>query len=361
MSLRRQPDQFEVQERVPLAPFTTIGIGGPARFFARVSSETVLIEALRFARSHHLPVLALGGGSNLLVRDGGFAGLVVHLVIESELERVERGDQILLRVAAGDGWDDLVQQTCDEDLSGMECLAGIPGLTGGTPIQNVGAYGQEVSQTIRSVRVLDRDTETFRELSAEECEFSYRSSRFNAAERDRYIITAVRFALRRDAAAAPLRYADLQRHFGDRRAAPREVAQAVREIRRGKGMLVVEGDPDSRSAGSFFKNPIVPEALLQRISDESGCGAEQIPHWPAGPGRVKLAAAWVLERSGFAKGHAAGRVGISSRHTLALINRGGASFAELAAFRDHIRNVVQQRFGVVLEQEPVEAGEAEAS
>ena len=347
--------RLEVQENIPLAAFTTIGIGGPARFFVRASTESELLDALAFSRAEHLPVLILGGGSNLLVRDGGFAGLVIHLILQGEVERREVGDDVLLRVPAGMDWDHLVRETAEAGLSGMECLAGIPGFTGGTPIQNVGAYGQEVAQTIASVRVFDRHSGTFVQLATEECGFAYRSSRFNGPDRDRYIVTAVTFRL--DRTATPfLGYKDLAQRFGANRPSSLAVYNAVREIRQSKGMLLVKDDPDCRSAGSFFKNPIVDRYVLNAITAILRCSAADVPHWPAEQGRVKLAAAWLLEQAGYHRGFALDAVGISAKHTLALINRGGATFAQLATLRDQIREAVYERFGITLEQEPIEVG-----
>ena len=347
---------MEVQENTPLAPLTTIGIGGPARFYAVARSESELIAALDFAHEHHLPFVILGGGSNLLVRDGGFAGLVIHLETEGELEQRDAGEHVYLRVPAGMDWDTLVRQLAEQDLSGMECLAGIPGLTGGTPMQNVGAYGQEVAQSIASVRALDRASGNFVEISVEDCRFSYRSSRFNGADRDRFVLTAVTFRL--DRTARPrLRYADLERRFGTSKPPPLDVYHAVREIRQSKGMLLVPGDPDCRSAGSFFKNPIVSAASLEHVAATVGMSSADVPHWPAAAGSVKLAAAWLLEQAGYHRGFALGSVGISSRHTLALINRGGATFADLVKLRDQIRQTIRERFRVELEQEPVEVGD----
>ena len=348
--------QIEVQENVPLAPLTTIGVGGPARFFTRVTIESELVEALDFARVNRLPVLALGGGSNLLIRDSGFAGLAVQLALDGEVQTTEAGSHVGLRVPAGVEWDSLVLQVAAAGLSGMECLAGIPGLTGGTPIQNVGAYGQEVSQTLASVRALDRRSQAFVELSAEECGLAYRSSRFNGSDRDRYVLTAVTFRLDRNARPC-IRYADLERRFGDRRPSALDVYHAVREIRQAKGMLLVPNDPDCRSAGSFFKNPVVSSEVLHRIATTAGIPAEDVPHWPARQGHVKLAAAWLMEQAGYHRGVALGAAGISSRHTLALINRGGATFADVAALRDQIRQAVRERFAIELEQEPVEVGD----
>ena len=253
----------------------------------------------------------------------------------------------------------------------MECLAGIPGLTGGTPVQNVGAYGQEVADTIVRVRVCDLRAAPgdvpFRELDHAACRFAYRSSLFNGPGRGRYIVMAVTFRISPDA-RPNLTYADLARHFADRLPAdlpsPLEVYHAVRQIRRAKGMLLVEDDPDCASAGSFFKNPIVPIAALRRIASELHLDPATIPRWPAQPlgvagsrdDLIKLPAAWLLEHIGFNRGYTLGRVGISSRHTLALINRGGASSSDLIALRDRIQAEVRLRLGIDLEQEPVEPG-----
>jgi UDP-N-acetylmuramate dehydrogenase len=275
------------------------------------------------------------------------------------LERRASGQHVELAVPGGTDWDAFVLLACEGELSGVECLAGIPGLTGGSPVQNIGAYGQEVADTILHVRAFDLETDRFVQLSNADCGFSYRSSVFNSSARGRYIITAVTF--RFDPGARPrLTYADLTRHFAGREPSPMEVYHAVREIRRAKGMLLVPGDPDCRSAGSFFKNPVVPTAELDHIAGELGLAAEAVPHWPApsldNGSHAKLAAAWLLERAGFTKGFTLGNAGISSRHTLALINRGGASYADLVALRERIRSEVHARFGIMLEQEPVELG-----
>ena len=351
--------KLQIQERVLLAPFTSIGIGGPARFFADVRSEDRLVEALAFQKQNGLPLAILGGGSNLLVHDVGYLGLVIHLAIEGPMLANELGDHVLYNVPAGVPWDDFVLLACKQNLSGIECLAGIPGLTGGTPVQNVGAYGQDVSQTIENVRVYDQRHSRFAELTSEECLFGYRSSLFNAPPRDRFLVTQVRFKLSKKV-PSPLSYDELKDRFRNQQEAPSpiQIADVVREIRRSKGMLLSAEDPDSRSAGSFFKNPIVPlERLAAMASME--CTSERIPHWPVSPDaagrqRVKLAAAWLVEKAGFAKGFADGRVGISSRHSLALINRGSASFADLERLRDRIRKRVSEKFEIDLEQEPVE-------
>lgn len=348
---------MQIQEHVSLAPLTTFRIGGPARFFAEARSEAGLRDAVRFASERGLRMFFLGGGSNLLVGDAGFDGLVVRVGLDAPTKVVEDGGAVEYTVAAGVDWNSLVREVCEQGIGGVECLAGIPGLVGGTPIQNVGAYGQEVASTIASVRALDLETGEFVTLSREQCGFSYRRSIFNTTHRGRYVVTGVTF--RFDHAAKPnLSYADLKRHFAGRDGTPlpMEVYHAVREIRHAKGMLIVEGEADCRSAGSFFKNPVVPEGRLEEIAAALAVSVETIPHWPAAAGQAKLAAAWLLEQAGFPKGFAMGRAGISSRHTLALINRGGATAAEVEALRDAIVRTVRERFGVGLEQEPVAVG-----
>lgn len=315
------------------------------------------MEAVRFASERGLRMFVLGGGSNLLVGDAGFDGLVVRMALDGPAQVASSGEAVEYSVAAGVDWNSFVHEVCEQGISGVECLAGIPGLVGGTPIQNVGAYGQEVASTIVSVRALDLSTGEFVVLGREQCGFSYRRSIFNTTHRGRYVVTGVTF--RFDRAARPnLSYADLKRHFAgcDGAPSPMDVYHAVREIRHGKGMLIVEGEEDCRSAGSFFKNPVVTDSVLAGIADGFSVSVEKIPHWPAGAGQVKLAAAWLLERAGFPKGFVMHRAGISSRHTLALINRGGATAAEVEALRDLIVRTVRERFGVELEQEPVVVG-----
>jgi len=344
-----------VHQNVLLAPFTTLRIGGPARYFIEIHSEPELFEAVAFAREHNLPIFVLGGGSNLLVSDSGFDGLVLHIALDGPVHFSRNGSSIESTVSAGIEWNAFVLAACEQGISGIECLAGIPGSVGGTPVQNVGAYGQEVAETITSVRALDLATTSLVELSNAECGFAYRQSIFNSSDRGRYIVTAVSF--RFDASAKPhLKYADLARHFDAALPMPIEVYHAVREIRHRKGMLLVEGEPDCRSAGSFFKNPVVPQATLGNIAATVNLDPAQIPHWPAGDNQIKLPAAWLLEQAGFPKGFALGNAGISSRHTLALINRGHATAADIVALRDTIRKAVDQHFAIELEQEPVQVG-----
>jgi UDP-N-acetylmuramate dehydrogenase len=338
---------MEFREQVPLAPYTTFKIGGPARWFAEAATEDHLVEAVEFAQERGLPLFALGGGSNLLVADEGFAGLVVRVALKGV---VQQGDAF--EVAAGEEWDGLVSYAVAREYAGIECLAGIPGTVGGTPIQNVGAYGQEVAETVTQVRALNLATLKFDEFTNEQCGFTYRRSIFNSTHRGRYIVTRVRYLLR-PGGEARLAYADLKKYFKGSAPSLREVSEAVREIRRSKGMYIVEGDPDCRSAGSFFKNPVIPDEHYARIA---GLAGGEVPHYPAGDGLVKVPAAFLLERAGFQKGYAMGAAGVSSRHTLALVNRGGAKAADIVALRDRIVAAVQERFGIRLEPEPVAVG-----
>jgi len=342
-----------IEENMPLGALTTLRVGGAARYLARVKSEAELLEAVAFARDARLPLFVLGGGSNLLVADAGFDGVVVRMEIAWPVSFEEEAEFVTCTVAAGVDWDAFVLAACERGLSGVECLAGIPGRVGGTPVQNVGAYGQEVAETILSVRALDLSTMVFVRLSAQECGFGYRESVFNTTARGRYVVTEVTFRFEK-ALGVELKYAELKRHFTGRTPTPMEVYHAVREIRHGKGMLLVEGEADCRSAGSFFKNPVVTEALFSSIAKEFA--DSEVPYWASGEGRVKLAAAWLVEKAGFHKGFARGQAGISSKHTLALVNRGEATAAEIAELRDEIRRRVEERFGINLEQEPVMVG-----
>jgi UDP-N-acetylmuramate dehydrogenase len=346
---------------------TTLGIGGPARWFAEATSEAEIVEAVEWARERDTPLFILGGGSNLLVSDAGFDGLVLRIALRGidaggiEGKRARAAARIY-RVAAGEPWEACVERSTEDGCAGIECLAGIPGTAGGTPVQNVGAYGQEVSSVIERVRAYDRQAHAFVELGAQECGFSYRRSRFNTTDRDRFIVTRVDYRLT-PGGAPTLRYADVQRALESPHASGAvptlvEVADAVRGIRRSKGMLIVEGDPDSRSAGSFFKNPIVSEELFQKIAAQHNVPP---PRFPAGAGsgdtgRVKIPAAWLIERAGFHKGYALGAAAISSRHTLALVNLNSASAAEILALARRIRDAVEAQFGIRLEMEPVLTG-----
>ena len=341
-----------VREEVQLAPFTTFRVGGPARYFAEAETEQDVAQAFRRAVAEQIRFEVIGGGSNLLVADAGVDGLVVRL----GLRGIERNGD-LFDVAGGELWDGFVDRAIEARYAGVECLAGIPGTVGASPVQNIGAYGQEVAQTIASVRALYRLTGEFVELSAGECGFRYRRSVFNDEARGRYVITRVRFRLR--ARGEPfLGYADLQRWFAGRAERPglAEVAEAVRAIRGAKGMVLIERDPDTWSAGSYFKNPVVAAGVVERVAAAAGVKEGAVPRWAAGERFVKLSAAWLLEKAGFGKGFRLGAAGLSTKHALALTNRGGATCADLLRLEETIRAGVRERFGVVLEREPVMLG-----
>jgi UDP-N-acetylmuramate dehydrogenase len=345
---------MQVLEQISLAPYTTFGIGGPARWFVEASTEDEVLEAVNFARQSNAPLFVLGGGSNLLVSDTGFPGIVLRIALRG-VEQQEAGGTAGFSVAAGEDWDAFVSNAVSQNCAGIECLAGIPGTVGGTPVQNVGAYGQEVSETIRLVRALDLQRMRFVDLSANDCGFAYRRSIFNSSERGRYIVTRVDYQLT-NGSDALVSYVDLKRYFKEwtRKLTLSEVSLAVREIRRQKGMLIVPGDPDCRSAGSFFKNPVISAEHFAQIA--ANVDGTSVPSYPAADGHVKVPAAWLLDQAGFHKGYALGRAGISSRHTLALINRGGASADDIAALRDAIIAKVSERFAIRLEPEPVWVG-----
>jgi UDP-N-acetylmuramate dehydrogenase len=342
---------MEFAQQVPLAPFTTFHIGGPAAWFAQAAAEADIEAAVAFAAERKLRLFVLGGGSNVLVSDAGFAGLVLRIALTGVRQQGR-----VLEAAAGEDWDALVARTVDAGLAGMECMSGIPGTVGGTPVQNVGAYGQEVSRTIRSVRAFDRQESRWVTLSNAECRFAYRSSRFNhGAERDRFIVSSVAYELENHVPAL-VAYADLKRYFAERAIASPSLAQvreAVLSIRLSKGMVVTEDNPERYSAGSFFKNPVVPVTALDTIAVAARVGAAEVPRYPAGDGSIKLPAAWLMERSGFAKGYRQGAAAVSTRHTLALTNQGGATAADVIALRDQVQARVAQQFGVRLEPEPV--------
>jgi UDP-N-acetylmuramate dehydrogenase len=350
-------------ENQPLAPLTTLGIGGPARWFVEARTEAEIEQAVAWSAERGVDLFVLGGGSNLLVSDGGFDGLVLKIGIQG-VKVVQDGDGTKFRMGAGVEWEVCVNRAVAANCAGIECLAGIPGTAGGTPVQNVGAYGQEVSSVIDRVRAYDRNERAFVELSAAECNFSYRRSRFNTTDRNRFIVTRADYRLTPDGAPT-IRYAELERalalsHPDASQPTLTEVAAAVRRIRQSKGMLIVEGDPDCRSAGSFFKNPVISEELFQEVA---ACNAAP-PTFPAGvgpAGLVKIPAAWLIEHAGFAKGYTLGAAGISSKHTLALINRGGASAADILTLANKISDAVAEKFGVQLEMEPMVVGSAIAN
>ncbi|SRR6266568_1381157 len=348
-----------LEENKLLAPFTTFGIGGPARWFTAAINEQDVASAAEWAQKKDMPLFVLGGGSNILVSDAGFEGLVLQIGMRGVTETASQDSAtVAYQVAAGEDWDSFVERAVNDDCAGIECLAGIPGTVGGTPVQNVGAYGQEVASVIERVRAFDLKDHAYLEFTPDDCGFAYRRSRFNTADKGRYIVTRVDYRLVRGGAPT-LRYVDLQRAF-TAISEPRlkDVAAVVRQIRQSKGMLLVEGDQDCRSAGSFFKNPVVPEELVRQIAMTTG---KQPPRFPAGKGkenegRVKVPAAWLIEQAGFARGYTLGAAGVSQRHTLALINRGGATATEILALAEQIKSAVTERFGIRLEMEPVMVG-----
>jgi UDP-N-acetylmuramate dehydrogenase len=341
---------LEIRENVPLAGFTTLKIGGSARYFLDAASEQDVVDAMKFAANERLGLVVMGGGSNLLVSDEGFEGLVLRVAIRTT-HFVDEGGSVMVRAGAGVDWDVLVAECVAKNLAGIECLSGIPGWVGGTPVQNVGAYGQEVSDVIVDVRVFDGGPSKVVSLENAACSFEYRKSIFNTAARGRYIVLGVGYRLRRN--GQPLvTYPDLVRAFGSG-AAPTlaRVREAVLHIRRSKAMVVDPADPDSRSAGSFFKNPILTDTAFERLREL----APETPHFPTGGG-VKVPAAWLIEQGGFGKGTRRERVGLSTRHALALVNLGGASAADVVAFVREIQERVAARFGVRLVPEPVFLG-----
>jgi UDP-N-acetylmuramate dehydrogenase len=348
-----------VQENIPLAPLTTFKLGGPARYFVEAASIAEVEEAVAFSHSRALPLFVLGGGSNLLVSDTGWPGLVLRIAIAGIDCRPGSNDEgnILFDAGAGESWDRFVSHAVRAECAGVECLSGIPGSVGGTPVQNVGAYGQEVSETIESVLVLDLKEGQVRELCREACGFAYRSSIFNTSERGRFIVLRVVFALT-PGGNPSIRYADLKRHFEGRETTPSlaETREAVRHIRALKGMLIVPGDPDCQSAGSFFKNPIISEERHEDLKKRATERGLALPSYPALDTQKKVSAAWLVERSGFAKGYGFGHVGISSKHALAIVNRGGAMAAEVLALKEQIQQRVEEIWGVRLEPEPVMVG-----
>ncbi|MEM7678924.1 MAG: UDP-N-acetylmuramate dehydrogenase [Myxococcota bacterium] len=336
---------------VVLGPLTTLAVGGSARFFFEAGSETELMTALTWARSEGLPTLILGDGSNVFVGDDGFNGLVIRQ--SSQRMRFEQTDNGLhVSVDAGVAWDRLVDEAVAKNAAGIECLTGIPGRVGAAPIQNIGAYGQEVAETIVAVEAIERSTGRSVKFSASECGFAYRDSRFKR-ERGGWVVTRVHFILRPDGPPA-LRYGELARRAEAlERVSLSTVRTLVRSIRAEKSMLRVEGDPNFHSAGSFFMNPVVDEATADRVAER----AEGLPRYPA-PNGVKLSAAWLIEQAGFFKGWGDGPAGLSSRHALAVVNRGSAQADDILRTAVSVRDGVRDTFGVTLVPEPVFIGVA---
>jgi UDP-N-acetylmuramate dehydrogenase len=359
------PRDFAPRNAVPLGPLTTLGLGGDARHFVAAADAATVVAALTWAQAEALPVFILGAGSNLIVPDAGFAGLVIQMAIRGLDFAPDdpASDVVVLDVAAGEPWDGVVAAAVARELAGIECLSGIPGTAGATPVQNVGAYGQEVGQVIRNVTAFDRDQGAIVTLTAADCRFAYRDSRFKH-EPDRFVVLSVQFALVRQGPPA-LRYPELRAALASAGAAPTlaQVRDTVLALRRRKSMVIDPADPNRRSVGSFFTNPVVTDAELQAVAARAVAAglvadAADVPRFAAGPGQHKVPAAWLIEKAGFHKGMRRGPVGISSAHALALVHHGGGTTANLLALAREIRDGVQARLGVRLVPEPVVLGRA---
>ncbi len=358
-----------------LRDHTTLGVGGPAKTFVPVATEADLIDAVRAADAAGEPALLIGGGSNLVIADEGFPGTVIAIATRGVRYEPGADGRVAVTAAAGEDWDDVVAGAVAQGLAGLECLSGIPGRSGATPIQNVGAYGQEVAEAITTVRVFDRKTSEIRIIPNDACRFSYRSSLFKTRTSlqgglggravppwgSRYVVLDVTFGLARDPLSKPVKYAELASELGVRmgeRVAVGEARTGVLKIRARKGMVLSHGDPDSRSAGSFFTNPVLSAAEFARLETAAArAGAGPVPRFDGGGGRVKVPAAWLIEHAGFGKGYGApGRARVSSKHTLALVNAGGATTADLIALAREIRAGVHAAFAVTLDPEPTLVG-----
>ena len=342
-----------VRESEPLAALTTLGIGGNARWLLHARAADDVSRAHAWSESAAVPLLVIGGGSNLVIADEGFDGLVVRVDVRGRMFTTE-GTDTLATVGAGEPWDAFVSDCVGRSLAGLECLSGIPGTVGGTPIQNVGAYGQDVAGSIDRVTAYDRQARGVVHLTGADCGFAYRTSRFKGADADRFVILDVTYRVRPGAPTST--YPDIVDHLSRAGVSTPNVADvrnAVLAVRRRKGMVIDQADPDTRSVGSFFMNPIVGQADRQRVA--AAAGAEP-PAFAAGSSRLKLPAAWLIERAGFHRGDGEGQVGISTKHTLALINRGGATARDVLRFATRIKRGVLDRFGISLRPEPVFVG-----
>jgi UDP-N-acetylmuramate dehydrogenase len=347
---------MKLEKDKPLSPLTTFRVGGSAKYFVEVSSERELQEALVFAHEKNVPVFILGGGSNIIIHDNGFSGVVIKNAIKGFEASVEK-DAVSVTAGAGESWDSVVQRCVEKNWAGIENLSAVPGTVGAAPIQNIGCYGASFEEVADTVWAIEMATGKVREFSKEECQFEYRESFFKKAGVDAYCVTKVRMRLQKNG-AANISYRDLTKYFAGRGKTPTisEVRQALIEIRTRKGMTILPGLPSYFSAGSFFKNPIVPQAEMEKIEKVAATRPDIMKrwtpwNWPQPDGRVKLSAAFLLEYTPFVKGYVRGGVGISPKHTLALINLGKADAAELVALGRDIQQNVQDLFGVLLEAE----------
>jgi UDP-N-acetylmuramate dehydrogenase len=347
----KTPTPLAVRERVALAPYTTLGVGGAARWFVEATDEATVSQAVAWARARGAAFRILGGGSNIVVPDDGVDALVVQIGLRGVTTRESRGS-VEVTAAAGEPWDDLVALAVGHGWAGLECLSGIPGLVGATPMQNVGAYGQEVSETVAAVRALDTRGGEIVTLSPAQCGFAYRDSAFKSREPGRYVVLAVTYRLR-PGGHPTLGYADVARDINERGLTTptlSDVRTSVLAIRRTKSMVLVPGDPNRHSCGSFFTNPIVTPADAERVARHAGDGP--VPRWPQADGAVKLSAAWLIERAGFRRGQREGAVGLSTAHALAVVAHDGARAADVLAFARRLQETVAERFGVRLALEP---------
>ena len=351
---------LNIQKNVSLAEFTTLKIGGAARFFVSAKSENEIVEALEFARQNDLKFFTLGGGSNVLINDSGFDGIVLHIGIQGISVAETTNETVFVTARAGEDWEKFVAFCVDKNLQGVECLSGIPGSVGGTPVQNVGAYGQEVAETIQSVKVIDRENGDVFEMTNSECEFAYRASVFNTTRKNRFIVLSVTFTLKKGG-TPKIVYKDLQNFFAGKKPTLHEARQAVLEIRRAKSMVIDERDPNSKSAGSFFKNPIVERKQFTEIEAQARnlkiiAATENLTNYTVDENNLKIPAAWLIEKSGFGKGYKTGRVGLSTNHTLAIVNLGEATAGDVLALKNEIQTKVKEKFGVELKPEPIFVG-----
>lgn len=350
---------FSIIESIPLAPLTTLELGGRTGFFTDIADASDVAPALAWARQSDVPVFILGGGSNLVVADEGFPGLVLHMRTAGRRWREQSGE-IRVDVEAGERWDDVVADAIHHDAGGIECLSGIPGSAGAAPVQNIGAYGQEVASVLRRVRVLDRSSLEVRELEAGACAFGYRDSMFKR-EPDGFVILSITLGLAKNA-SPKVRYAELANALADnKQPSLSQVRQTVLALRRQKSMVLDESDPNHRSAGSFFTNPIVPAAVATDVAQRAVAAGlagrvEEVPQFPLSDARVKLSAGWLIEHSGLPKGLCMGSVGISTQHALALVHHGGGTTEDLLRLAMHVHKTVLDRFGISLSPEPVFLG-----
>jgi UDP-N-acetylmuramate dehydrogenase len=351
-----------ILENVPLAPLTTLGVGGPARYYLRIERPDDIAAAAEWARSHDQSIFVLGGGSNLVVSDVGFSGLVLHVAVRG-ISMEEDGDGVVIDVGAGEPWDDVVRTAVERSLTGIESLSGIPGYVGATPIQNVGAYGQEIADTLVSVETVEFSTGHTVTFDSAACDFRYRDSRFKREDRGQHAIVRVRYRLKRNAAPV-VRYPEIARALsaaGHREPTLAHVRETVLATRRSKSMVIDPADPCSRSVGSFFVNPVVSthaaHAAEEALRRQGRLGpAESLPTYPAADGHVKIPAAWLIEHAGLARGTRRGAVGLSENHALAIVNYDRATAENVVAFARAVRDAVRDATGIALVPEPVLVG-----